>query len=532
MSRFRWPFLVLIICAPVAVLATGVRLPFVDSPAVGPRPMSVPDEDRELAWMHTTTNGMTWERFVTGVVRVQMSVPGLTVDDSAAFADRSTAVPEVVLSMQGRSGKLRIRWYKLAGDATTSQWVSALAERDPPPLAVIGGGSSDRAYDLARAMDRQIEWKGERPTLLITTATADEVAEDGDEPSAAKNLIEIYSQRSFRFCFSNRQMAEAVLDFVWESPDLKPISFAELARLGVVSGLAACPGVPRPVAERPSAFSAVWQDDPFSTDLHRQFTGLLDAKLGPLERGAPDRILTWRLPYSVGAFGRPNQYEAVTVESMLAEFRKLSPQRSLLVLPTVTNPGRRVMKALSESSPGLGQRLVVVTGDGIPVNALYRDGEFAWPIHAIPVPLVLFSHDNPIAWDEPSAGAPRGYGLSPPTSTEDVLHFTAMTRILCEACFGPSGADGLLPMSEELSRRLHQRVPALFDASGNRLGGSGEYVVVLWPHVHDGQAGPQSLPRATLEVWRRRTDRGWDKVRSVVIDQRRNKLAATGGLGG
>src|SRR4051794_35583942 len=122
MSRFRWPLLVLIICAPVAVLATGVRLPFVDTPG-GPQPKPVPDGDREMAWLHTTTNGTTWERFVSGVARAPMYIPGLTVDDSAAFDDQTNGVPEVVLSMKDRPGNLRIRWYKITGDATTSQWV-------------------------------------------------------------------------------------------------------------------------------------------------------------------------------------------------------------------------------------------------------------------------------------------------------------------------------------------------------------------------------------------------------------------------
>jgi hypothetical protein len=29
----------------------------------------VPPGDQEIAWIHTTTNGTTWERFVTGLKR-------------------------------------------------------------------------------------------------------------------------------------------------------------------------------------------------------------------------------------------------------------------------------------------------------------------------------------------------------------------------------------------------------------------------------------------------------------------------------
>src|SRR5579885_1115766 len=188
MTRLLWPLSVLIICLPVAILASGVQLPFFNRPPGLPRPLPVPSGDQELAWLHTTTNGPTWERFVSGVVRAQMLVPGLRVDDSAAFVDQTTGVPEVVVSMDGRAGKLRIRWYKLTGEATADHWVRALADRDPPPLALIGGGSSDRAVDLARALDRRQAWRGDRPVLLITTATADEVRADAEDPAAADQL--------------------------------------------------------------------------------------------------------------------------------------------------------------------------------------------------------------------------------------------------------------------------------------------------------------------------------------------------------
>src|SRR5262245_54230184 len=127
MTRFRWPLLVFAICLAVGLLAIGVPLPFIDKPVVAAKPRPVPSGDQELAWLHTTTNGSTWERFVVGVVQAQKLVPGLVVDDSAAFADRSTAIPEVVLSMPGRPGKLRIRWYKLSNETTTEHWVKALA---------------------------------------------------------------------------------------------------------------------------------------------------------------------------------------------------------------------------------------------------------------------------------------------------------------------------------------------------------------------------------------------------------------------
>jgi hypothetical protein len=37
---------------------------------------------------------------------------------------------------------LVFRWYKFTGDWNTQEWVEALLERRPPPLAIIGGSSS------------------------------------------------------------------------------------------------------------------------------------------------------------------------------------------------------------------------------------------------------------------------------------------------------------------------------------------------------------------------------------------------------
>jgi hypothetical protein len=537
MTRLLWPLSVLLVCLPVAILATGVPLPFLHSPPGLPRPISVPSGDQELAWFHTTTSGTTWERFVAGVARAQLLVDGLQVDDSAAFADQTTATPEVVVSMAGRPGRLRIRWYKLTNDATADRWVQALAERDPAPLAVIGGGSSDRAVDLARAMEAQQGWRGDRPLLLITTATADEVpAETDDAGPATRNLIDVYRGRSFRFCFTNRQMAEAVLDFVWKTPGLRPQTFAALAPASVASGLAvSASGKPYP-AEKPHVFSVFWRDDPFSIDLHGQFSQAVLQKLTPPGADpmhAPDgpqaHIATWSVPFSIGGFGRPNPSEAEVAASMLEQFRKLPPQRSLLVLPTVTKPGRRLLRALAASVPQLGQRLVVVTGDGIPVNAVYRDGDLEWPVQALPVPLVLFCHGDPVGWDKPGTPAPAGYELRPPTATDDVLHFAEMVRLIAEGCY-PSAdvlssvahSDGLLTRADDLATRFHARRPPFFDAAGNRLGGTGETVVALWPHVGDDSAGSQ----ATLDVWRRADGRRWELVRTVEVDQRRTRAAA------
>ncbi|OWK36358.1 hypothetical protein FRUB_08921 [Fimbriiglobus ruber] len=526
-------------------MAFGVPIPFLDSPQGLPVPLPVPDGDQEMAWLHTSTSGMTWERFVCGVERAQTAIPGLRVDDSGAFVDQTTTAPEVVVSMDGRPGKLRIRWYKLTAGASTAHWVKALAKRETPPLALIGGGSSDRVVDLARALEAQTEWHGDRPLLLITTATADEVLADTDDGGddlrpRTKNLLDVYDDRSFRFCFTNRQMAESVLDFVWANPALRPQIASDVAPLAICSAAAAARPIRTSLAPPPQhVFGVFWQDDPYSTDLYWQFRQALSKQLGPpgtnpmrVINESPVEFSSWELRYSVGGFSRPNLYEAQAVESLLHELNKLPPQRSLLVLPTVTQPARRFLRALTDAAPRIGNRLVAVTGDGIPVNAIYRDGEFAWPVRELSVPLVLFTHNSPVGWDGPNkAPPPPGYELYPPNSTEEVLHFSRLTRVVAEACYPRPGdgpevptRDGLVSRANDLAARFHGRTVPFFDANGDRLSGTNEYIVVVWPQVED-EAGAPGRPDATMEVYRRGVDHLWQHVKTVEILPRRQTSA-------
>ena len=100
-----------------------------------------------------------------------------------------------------------------------------------PGRAESGPARGDRrrveligARELAVAMNRQPSWEGDKPLLFFTTATSDDVAVD--EPDAAGNtqikLVDVYDNLTFRFCFTNEQIAKAVLNFVWSRPDLRP----------------------------------------------------------------------------------------------------------------------------------------------------------------------------------------------------------------------------------------------------------------------------------------------------------------------
>lgn len=475
MRELRWLLLVFALCLPIVLLVTQVWKPWAGgSPQAAP--LAVPTGDQEVAWIHTTTNAATWERFVTGVVRSAAEVPGLSVDDSRAFLESTTAVPELVLSRTGHPGKLHIRWYKLQSEVSTADWVKALAARNPAPLAVIGGGSTDRAIQLAEAMSQQAEWKGDRPPLLITTATAD--LNKTDVPGGVP-LVDLYEDRTFRFCFTNRQMAEAVVRFVFDGPDdrLRP-----------------------PPAARVAVVKVAWDDDQFSKDLRNQFNEALERRFPAA--GTLAVLENTTIPFSVGGYLSPNPRERDVAGFVADRLRTEPDERVLLVLPTTTQPARRLLHAIVQADPRNAAKLVVVSGDGLPLNAVLRDGEFAWPVSALPVPLVFFAHNNPVAWDQPGT-APPNYAFRPPNGTEEEMHFGELAKVLATACFPPH--QPTTTGGDELIARLRERTD-FFDPNGERNANAGEHVIVVSPGA-----------KPTLSVWRQGAKGAWERVPGTPV---------------
>ena len=72
-------------------------------------------------------------------------------------------------------------------------------------------------------------------------------ADQVDVDNEPRDLMDLYPGRSFRFCFTNGQIAEAVTDFLWHQEDLRPD--------------------PGPV------YLTFWEDDPYSEDLFNRFRG-------------------------------------------------------------------------------------------------------------------------------------------------------------------------------------------------------------------------------------------------------------------
>src|SRR5262249_47277084 len=130
----------------------------------------------------------------------------------------------------------------------------------PPPLAILGGNTTDVAIDQARQLRKVADAlpKKLRPLLLLTTATADKVPEKGPEDRGAGGkgelvsvtpedvpLLEIYETRTFRCCLSNRQVGAAVMGFIWSRHELRP--------------------------DTSPVYPVLWQDDAYSSDLSLGF---------------------------------------------------------------------------------------------------------------------------------------------------------------------------------------------------------------------------------------------------------------------
>ncbi len=532
-SNLLFATLMLACCAAAVVLWPA-------PPGSRALPQPVADGDREIVWLYAATNTGPWERLVsaidTAVDRYRADRPDtpLSADKTRAFPVETASVPEVTVG-PAAGGRLVFRWYKLTSDAKTQDWVQSLLQRRPPPLAVIGGSSSDLALELANSLQAQTQrllLGTGAPLLLLTTATVDNEPEPGERP-----LTSLYPGRTFRFCFTNRQMAEAVTSFIWSQDELRP--------------------------DADPVYFTYWKDDPYSEDLTKRFRDVLTGQalyaaardvLGaarsaaqgglPVDAGnvalAPVRMdpLYWTpIKFSVGTYARPNRWEvqeAVTLLDMKLE-RYASQRRPLLVIPGASQPMRRFLRALARTAPQEAQRFVVATGDGIPFNTVYRDRNEAWHIQDEPFRLVFFTHRNPVDRDAgfreegtaPAAAA--GNPASALAGTEDLLLFQDIVDAVLAGAW--HGADPAAP--EEFRQGLStvrwspaqlRLYPAsaglpLFDADGNRRAGTGEHVVYVRPVLR----GVQVLPRSRIEVWAWHSDpatgrRSWFKQHALACN--------------
>jgi hypothetical protein len=345
---------------------------------------------------------------------------------------------------------------------------------------------------LARALsDLSIPMES-RPLLLITTATADQVFLD----ETKKDLMRTYPDRSFRFCFTNRQMSEAVIDFIWQQKDLRP---------------------------DPPAYLVQWRDDPYSEDLYDHFKEALG-------KSPTGMFRSWSIdiPFSVGGFSQLNSWEADAVNKLMDELSSHpKQQRSLLVLPATPQSARRFLRGLERTDPAEASRFVVATGDGIDFNTIYRDRRLSWHIQNMPFTLVLFCHRNPVdpaafqpdePDSEPTASATTG---KTNTSTQDLLLYRDIVGLIVDAACRKTGTPA---NAERMKNHLREaQLPdgqPRFDEEGNQRGGAGEFVVVLQPD----RRGSRVLPQAKIQVWNRSADAGdgrrWHRIKELEVDYR------------
>jgi hypothetical protein len=532
LNLIRWLFrpTVLIIISGLLVATAALVVFRSDSGAVRPQRLPLESGDSEIAFIYPATISTSWDRFVAavrrGCDRLQTTHPGLRVHEVATPGGAGgTATAEVILDGFPGGRRLVFRWYKLTSDWTPEVWMKELLRRPPYPLAIIGGNNSHWARELAVSLrdNSSAIPASDRPLLLLTTATADKVASP-ENPDEEIDLNRIYD-RTYRFSFTNRQMATAVTRFVWSEPDLRP--------------------------QGDPVYLVQWMDDSYSKDLFSGYARVLPYRAtedvlqramftaGCFGMGLPPAALagwwtsgtrddgdglSFRVLSSVGSFSSPNPYESECAQHLLSDLKDKRDgpdvRRRLLVVTGQAGPSRRFLRDLARSWPDAARRLVVAGGDAISFNTVYRDRMLTWPIQDLPFTLVFFCHRNPIS---PGAGfrplddsGPLAGRPSSQSGTEDLLQFTDIVESVSLA-FGEeernaaalaAGFDRLHLADQTQDRpegqlTLEERGRPLFSErnKGMRNSGTGEHVVCLRPHF----AGERVLPKATREVWARGT---------------------------
>ncbi len=326
----------------------------------------------------------------------------------------------------------------------------------------------------------------------------------GDVP-----LNGLHAGRTFRFCFTNQQMAGAVSSFVGVRPELRP--------------------------DAGPFYVAQWADDAYSLDLTDRFCETLEQPRAP-EVAAQRPFFSDPIDFSVGGFDQPNRWEALAVKRLMEGKINQFPQqqRPLLVLAAPSSqPARRFLRGLARTAPAEARRFVVLTGDALSFNTIYRDRNDLWPIQDLPFELVFFCHRNPVDAD---AGflqeeSPAPGMTAPGTGTEDLLLDMDIVEALVQAV---NGAPAMPANGDELGQRLRQARwrdghvafgdsgVELFDADGNRRSGTGEHIVWLRPTIAADSKGlhERVMPQAVIEVhgWRSEDGGSWRQLRTIKVD--------------
>jgi hypothetical protein len=505
--------------------------------------------DQEIAFIEPATSTDDWGRLITAVqllehnwTKVNPTLPSLKVSLDGAFPPLSAAVPEIVFSFGNTGSKLRLRWYKISGEHDAPSWVQKLHDRNPQPLAVIGGATSDRAIKLAYALRNiydgrapKVEPNMSAPVYVITTATA-------EDTRSKKPVMGVYKNRTFRFSFTNQTMVESLLQFV----DRRQITLergwarnlwvhkgadAEMLTAAAAGTL----GSPRLQPYTMYAFS--WLDERYSLDMADSFQRHFKSRypLGEFHPAAP-------ITSGIGGFNQPAPEEQITVDTFLAHPTK---PHSFLALPTQTVRMRRFLINLRQRSEQAARNLVVLNGDAISFHTIYRDRDVMWNILDLPYSLVFFSHRNPV---DASAGfreekdlANHKNGAFPPASTSGTHDLLLYQDIFEALLYAIHDGSNLLCDPQAVRTRLRStswrydskgleqprvgntlihtnngKSRLLFDPDGDRQRHTGEHIVWLKPNF----TGDIVDLRSKLSVWTIGSDensRLWHLVNDIDV---------------
>lgn len=497
MRLFRWALLtVLFIILGMAIYQTMLWFG-VWGDLNEPQVKTLDDGDQEIALIEPATSTDDWGRLVTAVklleldwAKVNPSLPPLRVNLDGAFPSLTADVSEIALSLSDAAHpRLRIRWYKITGEHDAASWIRKLQARKRAPLAMIGGATSDRAVRLAQALQAAYpNPEHPSPVFLITTATSEKTADE-------KPLIAEYKDRSFRFSFTNKKMVEAILKFVQQTPDLWVTKTPDDGNVKM--------------------HAVVWDDERYSHDLAELFDSEFPTYY-PAGRFIPEGTIR----QAVGDFFRPAPQEQDMVGTLLAE--QITPH-SFLVLPTQTVRMRRFLINLWQRSPKDARNLVILNGDAISFNSVYRDRDVVWNILDLPYSMVFFSHRNPIdaaagfTNDEREA-VPGAFPQKTTTGTHDVLLNRDILEAVLYAAYDAQAAltNDPLKFREALrdtcwrrpngdtprvgNTRLHKedaKPMPFFTDKGNRRRDTGEHIVWVKPKFTEDRVDLTSQ----ISVW-------------------------------
>ncbi len=248
--------------------------------------------------------------------------------------------------------RVRIRYRNVRGHLETRNEVRRLFDESPHPVAVVGSVSSVLTVALAETLNELFpDRKAGGPALLIPWASAVQAKRPGKKSPTAVPLLDLYHDRSFRYCSNDQRHADLVVDAL-QSLD--------------------------PEATPAQVHFVVDPRDPYSVDLADCFQRSI--------RGfAPQASITVR-PDVVGEPSLslrqvqnaiPNDAEQRLADQINQLLRDIPESKSCwVVLPLLADPARQMLTAMRRvvpgpPLPGEGEgRLRVICGDGIGIEVL------------------------------------------------------------------------------------------------------------------------------------------------------------------